>query len=167
MQEFDQVRRAHRPGEGVTLQRIAAELAQRAVPLERRDYAEITKALEGLGSSIHEVYQDTHPQLREVVATAIQVRDDALAALTGAGTDTFAISNPDINPRPLTGLLPEGAETGVLPAQPVEDGGRQRVLRIALDGDGGPAVATSAPISAAITAAICAVSTTWASTFCP
>lgn len=74
------------------------------------------------GSSIHEVYQDTHPQLREVVATAIQVRDDALAALTGAGTDTFAISNPDINPRPLTGLLPEGAETGVLPAQPVEDG---------------------------------------------
>src|SRR5690606_32758412 len=74
------------------------------------------------GSSIHEVYQDTHPQLREVVATAIQVRDDALAALTGTGTDTFAISNPDINPRPLTGLLPEGAETGVLPAQPVEDG---------------------------------------------
>jgi alpha-mannosidase len=74
------------------------------------------------GSSIHEVYQDTHPQLREVIATAITVRDEALASLTGAGTEAFAISNPDINERPLTALLPEGADAGSLPAQAVEHG---------------------------------------------
>ncbi len=74
------------------------------------------------GSSIHEVYQDTHPQLRAVIATAITARDEALAALTGAGAETFAISNPDINARPLTALLPEGADAGSLPSQHVERG---------------------------------------------
>ena len=74
------------------------------------------------GSSIHEVYEDTHPQLREVVATAIKARDEALSNLTGSGTDTFAISNPDINERSLTALLPEGANAGTLPSQQVEDG---------------------------------------------
>lgn len=74
------------------------------------------------GSSIHEVYEDTHPQLREVVATAVAARDGALASLTGGGTDTFAISNPDINPRPLTAVLPEGADPGSLPSQQVEGG---------------------------------------------
>ncbi len=74
------------------------------------------------GSSIHEVYEDTHPQLQEVVATAIATRDDALSALTGRGTDTFAISNPDINARTLTAILPEGAEAGSLPYQKIENG---------------------------------------------
>lgn len=74
------------------------------------------------GSSIHEVYEDTHPQLQAVVATAIAARDDALSSLTGAGRDTFAISSPDINARPLTALLPEGADAGSLPSQAVEDG---------------------------------------------
>jgi alpha-mannosidase len=74
------------------------------------------------GSSIHEVYEDTHPQLRDVVATALAARDGALASLTGAGGETFAISNPDINARMLTALLPEGAVADGLPSQPVEDG---------------------------------------------
>jgi alpha-mannosidase len=74
------------------------------------------------GSSIHEVYADTHPQLQAVVATAIAARDNALSALTGAGTDTFAISNPDINARPMTAVLPSGADAGSLPSQIVEDG---------------------------------------------
>lgn len=74
------------------------------------------------GSSIHEVYEDTHPQLTEVVATAIKARDGALSELTGSGTDTFAISNPDINERALTALLPEGADAAPLPSQQVENG---------------------------------------------
>jgi alpha-mannosidase len=74
------------------------------------------------GSSIHEVYEDTHPQLRAVVATAIAARYDAISSLTGAGVDTFAISNPDINARILTAILPERANAGSLPSQPVENG---------------------------------------------
>ena len=74
------------------------------------------------GSSINEVYQDTHPQMREVIATAVTARDEALASLTGGGTGTFAVSNPDINERPLTALLPDGADAGSLPSQAVEGG---------------------------------------------
>ncbi|HEV2128925.1 MAG TPA: glycoside hydrolase family 38 C-terminal domain-containing protein, partial [Thermomicrobiales bacterium] len=74
------------------------------------------------GSSIREVYRDTHPQLLEVIATAITVRDEAIAARTGSGMDTFAITNPDLNARPLTALLPEGSDAGNLPSQRVEDG---------------------------------------------
>ncbi len=74
------------------------------------------------GSSIHEVYEDTHPQLRQVIATSIAARDAALANLSGDGTDAFAVSNPDINSRPLTAVLPDGAEAGNLPSQQVEDG---------------------------------------------
>lgn len=74
------------------------------------------------GSSIREVYEDTHPQLRAVVATAIAARDDAISSLTGAGVDAFAISNPDINARILTAILPERTNAGSLPSQPVENG---------------------------------------------
>ena len=74
------------------------------------------------GSSINEVYQDTHPQLRTVVETATSLRDTALESISGSGNDTFAISNPDINARPLTAILPASADAGSLPSQPVEDG---------------------------------------------
>jgi alpha-mannosidase len=74
------------------------------------------------GSSINEVYQDTHPELREVVATATAIRDEAIAIHTGAGTGAYAIVNPTLDPRPLSVVLPAGAEVGNAPHQPVADG---------------------------------------------
>ena len=74
------------------------------------------------GSSIHEVYEDTHPQLRAVVDTATSFRDAALGSLAGEGSGAVAISNPDINVRPLTAILPAGADAGSLPSQAVDDG---------------------------------------------
>ncbi|MDQ4099636.1 MAG: alpha-mannosidase, partial [Chloroflexota bacterium] len=65
------------------------------------------------GSSIHEVYEDTHPALREVVTTAAGIRDEALATLAGGssvenGAGAFAVGNVGLGPRALTVLLPEG-----------------------------------------------------------
>ncbi|HVL24997.1 MAG TPA: glycoside hydrolase family 38 C-terminal domain-containing protein [Thermomicrobiales bacterium] len=74
------------------------------------------------GSSINEVYQDTHPELREVVATASRIRDEAIATHTGAGTGAYAIVNPTLDPRPLSVILPADAEVGNAPHQSVEEG---------------------------------------------
>src|SRR5215211_4917821 len=62
------------------------------------------------GSSIHEVYQDTHPMLRGVVDTASRLRDEAAASIGAgdgrAGTSTrVLIANAALAPRPLTVLL--------------------------------------------------------------
>ncbi len=76
------------------------------------------------GSSINEVYQDTHRELRAVVATAISIRDTAITTLSGGGEGGTAVANPSLHPRPLTAILPPGAATeafgGV--SQPVADG---------------------------------------------
>ena len=87
------------------------------------------------GSSIAEVYEETVPLLEDVVATAIAVRDAALAHLGGAALDEESsqrclVGNAALAPRPLTVLLPGlGEETVVadadgttLPTQPTEEG---------------------------------------------
>jgi alpha-mannosidase len=62
------------------------------------------------GSSINEVYKDTIPELEGVVATAIRIREEALAQISGVeGDDTTAghvlVANAGLTPRPLRGLL--------------------------------------------------------------
>jgi alpha-mannosidase len=84
------------------------------------------------GSSISEVYQDTHRELEEAVATAEKLRDHALLKLVpdGASDEGGAIvANAAAHPRPLTAVLPHtGARAVVapdgkpLPTQLVEDG---------------------------------------------
>src|SRR5699024_5261768 len=61
------------------------------------------------GSSIHEVYQDTQPQLQEVVDTATRIRDVSIATAAGVGTGAWAVTNPTLDQRPLTVLIPDDA----------------------------------------------------------
>ena len=68
------------------------------------------------GSSINEVYQDTHPELRAVVATAVEIRDAAISTLAGPGAGGLAVANPGLQPRPLTVVVPDGQAAGDLPA---------------------------------------------------
>lgn len=74
------------------------------------------------GSSIHEVYEDTHPQLHEVVETASRIRDISIATSTGIGTGAWAVVNPTLDDRPLSVLLPAGAEISGAYQQNVEEG---------------------------------------------
>jgi len=57
------------------------------------------------GSSIHEVYEDSHQSLSEAVATATTVRDNALGATSG---ETIMVTNPSPWPRPLSVTTPDG-----------------------------------------------------------
>ena len=59
------------------------------------------------GSSINEVYQDTHRMLSEVVGTAIQVCDDSLTSIAG-GSDKgkWLVANAGISARPLELFAP-------------------------------------------------------------
>lgn len=59
------------------------------------------------GSSIHEVYADTQPQLQAVVDTATRIRDVSIATVTGVGTGAWAVTNPTLDQRPLTVLIPD------------------------------------------------------------
>lgn len=84
------------------------------------------------GTSISEVYEKAHEQLREVVGGAERLRDGALRALVGgAGDDDeekIFVANTGLAPRPLTVLLPEGVSAVVddngksFPVQRTEDG---------------------------------------------
>jgi alpha-mannosidase len=84
------------------------------------------------GSSIHEVYEEAHEQLRGVVEGAEALRDGALRALADsgeAGGDAMLVANAGLDPRPLSVLLPEGAAGAVtdergdpLPAQETGEG---------------------------------------------
>lgn len=78
------------------------------------------------GSSINEVYQDAHRDLKEVVATATELRDAAIAGSDGetSGTENvILIGNATLYPRPLSVVLPEGTDAPAdLPTQPVEGG---------------------------------------------
>jgi alpha-mannosidase len=87
------------------------------------------------GSSISEVYEDAHHQLREVVEGAETLRGDALRRVAGqVGGDGGAVivANAGLAPRPLSVLLPEDlldgapgvedAEGNPLPAQQTETG---------------------------------------------
>lgn len=75
------------------------------------------------GSSINEVYMDTHQLLSNVVDTATAVRDAALAHL-GGGSDAVLVANPGLAGRPLQAVLPGQADAvaeGPLLSQPSGD----------------------------------------------
>ena len=84
------------------------------------------------GTSISEVYLDTHRELEEVVEGAKRMRDEALTGPSEPAAsdpeDGVILANAALHPRPLTVLLP-GESTGlatargeVLPAQSTPDG---------------------------------------------
>ncbi|HWV35913.1 MAG TPA: glycoside hydrolase family 38 C-terminal domain-containing protein [Thermomicrobiales bacterium] len=111
-----------------------AALASRDDAESQYPHAELDKAWQTLllnqfhdilpGSSIHEVYQDTHPELQGVVATATTIRDRSIAGGDAAGdSGSIAVANPTLYPRTLSVVLPEGLEAPAdLPAQEVEGG---------------------------------------------
>ena len=84
------------------------------------------------GSSIHEVYAVTVPELQGVTAKASEIRDEALSVLGGndaAGSDRVLVANAGISDRPLQLLLKTDAKTSVsgpdgapLPTQATGDG---------------------------------------------
>ncbi len=87
------------------------------------------------GSSIAEVYVDTHRELREVVETATTARDEALQRIAGDASavesvTSILVANASLATRPLTVVLPSlPAKTGLmtvegtsLPTQVVADG---------------------------------------------
>jgi alpha-mannosidase len=84
------------------------------------------------GSSISEVYKDTHPELENAVAVAEKLRNRALEALAkdnGDPTGGAIVANAALQPRRLTVAL-RGTSTGAvvapdgesLPTQPVAEG---------------------------------------------
>ena len=74
------------------------------------------------GSSINEVYQDTHPQMQAVVDNATAIRDAAISGRVGNGTGAYAVTNPGLDPRPLTAILPADANVGGEHTQKVAEG---------------------------------------------
>lgn len=87
------------------------------------------------GSSIAEVYQDTIPELKEVVRIATEIRDTALTHLdrstSGAASGKhLVVGNASLTDRPLTFLLPgeegnvtiAGSDSEPLATQSTEDG---------------------------------------------
>jgi alpha-mannosidase len=82
------------------------------------------------GSSISEVYKDTHRDLEDAVAAAGKLRNRALAGLASdsAGAASGAIlANAALHPRPLTAVLPQAAAGAVV----APDGDRLPTQRVA------------------------------------
>ncbi len=73
------------------------------------------------GSSIHEVYEDTHREMTAAVSTATEIRETALAALAGEG-EAVLVANPSLHARTLTVVVPEGATVPDGVGQVVEGG---------------------------------------------
>jgi alpha-mannosidase len=73
------------------------------------------------GSSVHEVYEDTHRELTAAVATATETRDAALATLAGTG-DTLLVANPSLHTRTLTVVVPDGTAVPDGTGQAIEGG---------------------------------------------
>jgi alpha-mannosidase len=95
------------------------------------------------GSSISEVYSDTHRELEEVVAAAEKVRDHALLELTtdsGDPTTGAIVANAALHPRPLTAVL-QGTGSGTVVAPDGEPLPTQRVDQGLLVHDAGRTVA--------------------------
>lgn len=113
---------------------IEAEMFASLANLAGKDYdhATIDQSWQGVcynqfhdvlpGSSIHEVYEDTVPQLMGIVKTASIIRDESITAIIGEGEGAFAIANPSLDARPLTVLLPDGAAVSGGHQQTVENG---------------------------------------------
>jgi alpha-mannosidase len=116
---------AHR--QGLAYPRVALESAWKTLLLNQ--FHDILP-----GSSIAEVYQDTHRDLAEVVAVATAARDEALRHLGtqvgGPPVDCrVLVANTAITPRPLTVMLPDVAADAILtedgeplPTQPTAGG---------------------------------------------
>jgi alpha-mannosidase len=150
----------HRLAEAEVFATLAA-LDGAAYPHETLDKAWQTLLLNQFhdilpGSSIKEVYQDTHPELLGVVATATGVRDAAIAGNASA-SGAVAVGNGTLHPQTLTVVLPDGlaAPAGV-PTQPVEGGTLVHDVNHTVGGLGmvvlaaepEAASATAAPVSA-------------------
>lgn len=73
------------------------------------------------GSSIHEVYEVTHPELHKVVETATGIRDSAIDALAGEGSG-LAIANPSLHARTMTVMVPAELSLPEGVGQPVSGG---------------------------------------------
>lgn len=71
------------------------------------------------GSSINEVYQDTHREMREVVENVTATRAEVLSTLAGSGSDVL-IANPSLHPRTITAVVP--GDAAVEGGQAVEGG---------------------------------------------
>jgi alpha-mannosidase len=92
------------------------------------------------GSSIGEVYDDTHRMLGAAVASATEIRDTAVAHLTGpAGSKHVAIVNAALHPRPLVALL-----SGIDDKPQIND--RQRASVVTQPVSGGLLVAGPEPV---------------------
>jgi alpha-mannosidase len=82
------------------------------------------------GTSISEVYEDTHRQLEEAASGAEELRDKALLRLASGATGAqTTVANALLHPRPLTVLLPVDSNAGIvdadgnhLPAQMTAEG---------------------------------------------
>ena len=84
------------------------------------------------GSSISEVYEDTHRELQDAVSGAMEARDIALSQLSrrdGSGENRVILGNAALHPRPLTAVLPVGeglsaadADGKTLPSQRTAEG---------------------------------------------
>lgn len=71
------------------------------------------------GSSIHEVYEDTHREMKDVVATSTTLRDEALASIGGGGSG-IVVANASAAARPLVATVPETSEIPGNPAVAVQ-----------------------------------------------
>ncbi len=116
----------HRLAEAETLAALAS-LQGASYPHERIDSAWEDLLLNQFhdilpGSSIHEVYEDTHPQLQAVVDTAVDVRNTAIREHYGDGNGAWAVVNPTLDERSFTFVLPKDADVGGMHHQQVEDG---------------------------------------------
>ncbi|MGC4085989.1 MAG: alpha-mannosidase [Vicinamibacterales bacterium] len=81
------------------------------------------------GSSINEVYVDSHRQLEEVVETATCFRDLVLGLGSSPSRQTqeLVVANASINARPLTVLVPNIVGDDTVGALSIESGSRQVV----------------------------------------
>ncbi len=78
------------------------------------------------GSSINEVYQDTHRMLEASEATAIAARDDALRSMPATGAAAgWIVANASLQSRPLHVLLPQATDTSL-----ADDAGNQLVSQV-------------------------------------
>ena len=87
------------------------------------------------GSSIHEVYEDTIPELRDVVRTATELRDRSVASLSGAGSDVV-VANPSLHARSLTAVAGPEVSLPIGIGQTVANGTLIHVPAVSIGGFG-------------------------------
>ncbi|CAN5535780.1 glycoside hydrolase family 38 C-terminal domain-containing protein [soil metagenome] len=106
--------------EAEALGAVASLLADYKYPLEALSTAWKTTLLNQFhdilpGSSIHEVYEDTHREMHDAVATAVELRDNALSAI-GGNEPGIIIGNASAAQRQLVVAVPTAAAEFIGPA---------------------------------------------------